>query len=354
LRAWYPTSRSPGAKKTSISYAQQNKFDEQVIAAKVITSVGAAVKNARPARSGPYPLVVFSHGYGVSPIVFSALIEHYASYGFVVLAPEHNETFDQSLGGFWKALIDRPADVRRTIDFAQTLTRPDGTLAGLIDMQKIAAVGHSYGGYTALAAAGARFDFAAYQKRCAPLAKDDPLTFFCAPVIPRAAEMASRAGLPSLPNGLWPSLGDPRVKATISMAGDAYPFDEQGLAELKVPMMAMGGTVDEGTPYTWGTKLTYDHAGSADKTMITFPRAGHMLFMDSCETLPWTKQSIYAEQLCNDAVWGSKRPLDIVTHYSTAFLLDTLNGDKRARTARTGKQPRLENVIFETTARPIG
>ncbi len=29
-----------------------------------------------------------------------------------------------------------------------------------------------------------------------------------------------------------------RVKAVISMAGDAYPFDQRGVAALKVPIMA--------------------------------------------------------------------------------------------------------------------
>ena len=200
--------------------------------------------------------------------------------------PRTQRDLRRSLDGFWKALIDRPVDIRRTIDYAEQLNKPGAALAGMIDMDNIAVVGHSYGGYTALAAAGARFDFAAYKTRCAALTADDPLNFFCGPVIPKESDMATRAGLGSVPSGLWPSFGDPRVKAVISMAGDAYPFDQRGLAELKVPVMAMGGTIDEGTPYTWGAKLTYDHAASKNKTLITFPGAGHMLFVDPCDNLP--------------------------------------------------------------------
>ena len=66
-------------------------------------------------------------------------------------------------------------------------------------MNNIAVVGHSYGGYTALAAAGARFDFSAYKTRCAALTADDPLNFFCGPVLPKEADMAARAG----PCGPW-------------------------------------------------------------------------------------------------------------------------------------------------------
>ena len=349
LRAWYPARRPDNERPATITYTAPNKFDEQITPGKEITSVGQALPDAQPEQTDePYPLVVFSHGYALSPIVYSTLVEHYASQGYIVLAPEHNETFDQSLTGFWKALIDRPVDIHRTIDYAELLTKPGALMAGLIDMDNIAVVGHSYGGYTALAAGGARFDFAAYKTRCATLTADNPLNFFCDPVVPKEADMATRAGLPSTPSGLWPSFGDPRVKAVISMAGDAYLFDQRGLAELKVPVMAMGGTVDEGTPYMWGAKPTYDYAGSKNKTLITFPGAGHMLFVDPCENLPWVQNSFYRDGFCIDAVWD-KRPLDIVAHYTTAFLRDTLNADPRARAALAGQQPHLDHVEYKTT-----
>ena len=351
LRAWYPTSRSAAA-PASITYTAPNKFDEQLTPGAVITSEGRAIRNARPRRhGGPYPLVVLSHGYGLSPIVYSSLAEHYASRGFLVLGPEHHETFDGSLTGFWKALVDRPADIRRTIDHAERLNRPRAPFAGLVDLDHVAVVGHSYGGYTTLAAGGARFDFDAYRARCAALAADDPLTFFCDPVLPHEADMAAPAGLPEVPSGLWPSLGDPRVTAVVSMAGDAYPFDERGLQELTVPVMAMGGTVDDGTPYTWGAKLTYDHAGSDSKSLVGFPGAGHMIFLDTCDHLPWTQESVWRDAFCADAVWD-ERPLDVVAHYTTAFLRDTLDDDPRARAVLAGEQPALTDVEYATNRQP--
>ncbi len=351
LRAWYPTSRSDNA-PASITYTAPNKFDEQFTPGTVITSEGRAIRNARPRRhGGPYPLVVLSHGYGLSPIVYSALAEHYASRGYIVLGPEHREIFDGSLTGFWKALVDRPADIRRAIDHAERLTRPRAPLAGLVDLDHIAVVGHSYGGYTALAAGGARFDFDAYRARCSGLTEEDPLRFFCDPVLPREADMAARAGLPEVPSGLWPSLGDPRVTSVVSMAGDAYPFDERGLGELTVPVLALGGTVDDGTPYTWGAQLAYDHAGSESRSLVSFPGAGHMIFLDSCEGLPWTQDSFWRDALCADAVW-EERPLDVVAHYTTAFLRDTLDDDPRARAALAGDQPPLVDVEYATTRVP--
>lgn len=350
VRAWYPAVR-PTTELAPIDYTAPNKFGQEITPGDQITSVGRALADGQPERAdGPYPLVVFSHGFALSPIVYSTLVEHYASHGYVVLAPEHNERFDGALTGFWQELIDRPVDIRRTIDEADVLSGPGAPLAGVIDMERIAVVGHSYGGYTALAAAGARFDVAAYKARCAALAADDPLAFFCAPVA-NESDMAMRAGLGEVPSGLWPSFGDPRVDAAISMAGDAYPFDQRGLAALEVPVMAMGGTVDDGTPYTWGAKLTYDHAGSRNKALVTFPGAGHFLFADPCENLPWVEKSVYRDAICTDAVWAT-RPLDVVAHYTTAFLRDTLDADPDARAALAGPQPRLANVGYETTRQP--
>jgi predicted dienelactone hydrolase len=138
----------------------------------------------------------------------------------------------------------------------------------------------------------------------------------------------------------------------ISLAGDAYQFDQRGLAEIKIPIMVMGGTIDEGTPYTWGAKLTYDHVASKNKSLITFTGAGHNLFVDPCDNLPWTQSFSYREPFCADAVWGTRRPLDIVMHYTTAFLRETLNADAKARASLTRKQPQIDRVEYVTSRQP--
>src|SRR5580704_4240447 len=55
-------------------------------------AVGAAgandVRDAAPVRgAGPYPLVVFGHGFAVTPGVYGALLDAWARAGYVVAAP---------------------------------------------------------------------------------------------------------------------------------------------------------------------------------------------------------------------------------------------------------------------------
>jgi predicted dienelactone hydrolase len=238
--------------------------------------------------------------------------------------------------------------VKQTLDFAEVLTE-DGEMAGMIDMGRVAVVGHSYGGYTALAVAGAQYDLTAYNARCAELAEDDPLTFFCAPIVPMQAEMAARAGLENIPEGLWPSFGDPRVTVIISMAGDSYLFDEAGLSKIDIPIMAMGGVADTGTPYDWGTKPTYDYVASKDKVLVGFVGGEHMIFSTPCEQQPWMHEHPAYVFFCLDPVWDRARALDVVHHFSTAFLLDTLKNDHAAHAALLVDAVPFPGIEYATT-----
>jgi predicted dienelactone hydrolase len=349
ISVWYPALNPTGATE-EIRYAVAIK-DAMWSPDTPLVAYGHALQNAAFDESkGPYPLVILSHGFSLSATWYSTLAEHYASHGFIVLAPDHTEQFDPTFGAMWKAIIDRPDVVKQTLDYAEVLTAPDGDMAGLIDMAHVAVVGHSYGGYTALAMAGAQFDMAAYQARCAQVPEDDMIAFlFCAPLVSSEADMAARAGLDSTPEGLWPSLGDPRVTAIIPMAGDSYLFDKAGLAAINVPMMAMTGSADTGTPVEWGANPAYEYVSSEKKALVTLIGAEHMIFSTPCENLPWMADHPAYGYFCFDPVWDKQRALDLIHHFSTAFLLDTLKGDQSAHQALRPDAVQFPGIEYTTT-----
>jgi len=310
--------------------------------------LGHALKDAEPDGSeAPYPLVVFSHGFGLNPVWYNTILEHFASHGFVVLAPQHS---DPNWEEAWKAAIDRPRDIGRTLDFAEEIAAPSGEMAGLIDLDRVAVVGHSFGGYTALAIGGAHFDLEAFERHYAELVEaEDPSAWILMPFAGKASDLAARADMESVPEGLWPSFRDHRVDVIVPISSDAFLFDEEGLAGITIPLMTMGGTADTGAPYEWGTKPSFDHSSSTSKVLAGFEGAEHMFIGTPCENMPWIEESTLAEMFCFDPVWEKDRALDLVHHLSTSFLLHVLEGDEDAREALLSAGGAFDGIKFETT-----
>lgn len=331
LSIWYP-ALNPEGLTPDARYDMIWKLPIPIPEGMDMTVAGQALRDAAfDMVSAPYPLVVFSPGYISDMAGFVYLAEHLASHGFVVIGADPDEVMDPEWIGIdrWKGSVQRPCDIRQTLNYAEGVTAPGEMMAGLIDMERVAVAGHSYGGWTALLAGGARYDFENHQKWCdteraaGSLFAED----VCGTFISAEADMVAAAGLDAMPDGLWPSMGDPRVDAIVPMAGDAWLFGPDGLAEITVPMLAIGGTADYSTPFEWGTRLAYDYVSSAQKVLVGLENAGHMVFIASCDVAPPIITEIGA---CFDMVWDTDRIHDLINHFTTAFLLATLKGDAEA------------------------
>jgi len=347
ITVWYPALNADNAEETVI-YPYEIKM---IGLPGVATVTGQAISEAAyDLSAAPYPLVVLSTGFSLGRTNFAWLAEHLASHGFVVIAPEHDEklvNFDPASSMFWRGTFTRPQEIASVFAYVDEQIGAGGTLDGLIDAQTVAVMGFSHGGYTALATAGAKLDIPAYEARCdAARQASDPDGWLCDSFIPFLADMTAFAGLDAIPTELWSVFDDARVDAVVPMAGDAYLFDQAGLAEITVPVMAIGGSRDTGTPYLWGTAMTYEHVSSTTKAIVTFENAEHMIFASTCEALPWY-QDIGFSVACSDPVWDMNRAHDLTNHFTTAFLLSVLKQDSEAATALAPDAVQFLGILYE-------
>jgi predicted dienelactone hydrolase len=113
--------------------------------------------NATPA-AGPHPLIVFAHGFAVTPKPYARLLQSWARAGYVVAAPVFPLSNAHAPGGPEETdVVNQPRDMSFVISCLLALSRQStGPLAGLLDPHQIAVAGHSDGGETALAAAYSR------------------------------------------------------------------------------------------------------------------------------------------------------------------------------------------------------
>jgi predicted dienelactone hydrolase len=293
---------------------------------------------------GGYPLVVLSHGFAITAGSYGWLLEHLASHGLVVVAPHHRELLDP--GVLWRSTVERPQDIKTVFSRVDDAVRPGGEFEGLIDSQTVAMVGHSYGGYTALAAAGARVNTDAFKFTCdSAYFTSDPLAFLCDALLPRVGDMAESAGLDPVPAELWPSWSDDRVDVAVTMAGDAAIFGELGLAEIDVPVLAIGGSADTDSPFEWGTQLTYEYVSSSRKVEIALEGAAHLIFAGPCTN---TRRilSLVSLGFCSDPAWDRDEAHRLVKHYVTAFLLAELKDDQEAKAALAPSVQDLTSVGY--------
>ena len=103
---------------------------------------------------GPFPLVVFGHGFAVTPSPYRALLTAWAGAGFVVAAPVFPLGNANAPGGpDERDLVNQPRDMSFVISRLLAASTEPGPLRGLINEHAIAVSGQSDGGDTAVAAA---------------------------------------------------------------------------------------------------------------------------------------------------------------------------------------------------------
>jgi len=199
---------------------------------------GVASEGLAPACDSPRPVMVFSHGLGGVRWQSPFYVEHLASHGFVVVAVDHTGSTlsDTNIAELGAVAMRRPLDVAAAFD-GLVEAYPD-----CVDPDAGYAVsGHSFGGYTAFAAAGAELN--------------DPTA-----------------------GGMATTRGDDRVWAVVALA----PWDGSGVitdgnALIDVPTMVLTGREDRTTPLLQVRQL-WNPLVTTPRAFGILDEAGHYTF----------------------------------------------------------------------------
>lgn len=191
--------------------------------------------------SGPYPLIVYSHGFSSNRDGGAYLAEHLASMGYVVVAVNYPLTNIAAPGGpNPKDVVNQPADISFLIDSLITQSGTTGhPLEGMVDETRVGATGISLGGMTTT------------------------LVSF------------------------HPEMRDPRIGAALSIAGPTAVFKKSFFDHADLPFLMLAGDIDALVPYPSNAEPVIDKIKGAE--LVTLSRGSHTGFAGPAAPLRWMK-----------------------------------------------------------------
>ena len=281
------------------------------------TSDGAEVSSneisgATPDPSGgPYPLILFSHGWKGYNRQASFLTEQWARHGFVVAAPNHQYDTGSDYDPSYEAEMqfDRPEDIRFVTDQMLSLNQ-DATsfLYGMTDPNAIGMSGHSFGGHTTMMIAGAPPNLDHLAEYC----QSDPACNWDICCLQDQIQQL-------FPGQRVIDESDPRTKAALPMAPDGYGWlQADGMAQIKIPIMIMAGGQDTMAPLATEQEPMYEGILST-KYLLVLKNADHMAYADMCSQLSTTDDcptlqaqiaetstDFWMRYLKNDSTYGAR------------------------------------------------
>jgi predicted dienelactone hydrolase len=223
------------------------------------------VASDAPINPSRHPLLIISHGMGGNMYNQYYLAEFLAKKGYIIAAINHDDRAYSLM-----TLIDRPNQLSRVLD----LILNDASIKEHIDHDKIGIIGHSIGGYTALAVSGATPDISKHPSRCIPLLGN---AYWGVDMITR---LVSKLYLDL--QGIKTNFHDPRVKAIALLApGLGHLFDKNSLTKVEIPVFIMEAEQDEAVDKAPLTRLRNNLPQPPSYFLLK--GAGHYCFLPICD-----------------------------------------------------------------------
>ncbi|MEO0331217.1 MAG: dienelactone hydrolase [Bacteroidota bacterium] len=326
VEVWYPAQLAEEQKELVVYdevMGNANSPDRPIIP---FTFLGRAARDAEPVQAdAPYPLVIVSHGYTGSRLLFTYLTENLASKGYVVVSIDHTESTFRDANKFTSTLLNRSLDVLFVLNEIARFSEDNNSfLSGLADANNTALIGYSMGSYGVINVAGAGYSPGAGE-------------FF------RTNSGGSRALEQRLVgNPIFEASIDSRVKAVVAMAPwgmERGIWNNDGLAGIEIPSLFIAGSEDDISGYEQGIKAIYEGAVNSDRYLLTYLRARHNIAPNPPppEAL---QPGLHLDEYLRyaDSVWDQRRINNVNQHFITAFLGIHLRGMNDYRSYLDGEE----------------
>lgn len=225
------------------------------------------------------PVIVVSHGVASGRQAFRYLAQHLASHGYAVVVPQHyddNRKYFQFLAGIENppnpiTLISRPQDISQVLDELEKLANTRQGYSQLA-LDNVGVLGHSLGGFTVLAAAGAALNFEQVMQNCSIEDRDRPSL---------NPSLLVQCDLTDLAEQEPFQLKDERIQAVFALnPPTSLLFGEAGLAQLDIPTLMMAATADIVVPAIPEQIEPYRGLQMEDRYLVVMENATHFSFLE--------------------------------------------------------------------------
>jgi dienelactone hydrolase len=227
----------------------------------------------------PWPVIVFGHGFQISPSAYEAYYQRLASHGFMVVAPDYPDPLMGPVNYFHDG-----QNLAGGLDWALT----EDTLKTHVDISKAGVMGHSRGGKAAVLAALADPRFKAIYG-VDPVDSPPPPSVTC----------------------------DPQTECP-----SAYPL----ISKLSLPTLFVGETLDGDGAFACAPSagnFAVFHANAKPPSLqVTVNGASHVSFVDDLTACGVTCE------LCQPATADHAAVIELSTAYAVAFFGRHLRGEK--------------------------
>ncbi len=222
-------------------------------------------------------LILLSHGNAGTELGHSVLAQALARNGYLVAALRHpgDNWQDRSLleKSPERYFDERPRQASRVIDAILADPAWKARIAADSQGPRVGALGHSAGGYTVLALAGARPDLLRIRTHCQAERSEDPI--FCGMSRPTEATPPLPAAAPSIKD----ELKDLRVRAVVALSPAGVLLSAESLATVRAATLVYVAELDRFLVPRFHGEWVASNLPAANLHRV--PNAWHFAFMDT-------------------------------------------------------------------------